>query len=184
MPALAALESNAHSRPAVPHVPVSRPTAKTVAHGSLIVPAAANRDFEAASAYLGRDSRMADVISRAEHAPHELYLKIVHDGNDRFDPTLNTVFWDPRSALRTTGGGTQSPALGLGHELDHATVDPAIRMRGAFAYDAAYDNGEEKRVITGSEAHAARTLGEAVRHDHGGAAFIVASATATERAST
>ncbi len=182
MPALAALEPHAHSRPAAPHVPVRPHPARTIAHGSLIVPASANRDFTAASAYLSRDSRMADVISRAEHAPHDLYLKIVRDGNDRFDPSRNTVFWDPHSALRTTSGGAQSPALGLGHELDHATVDPAVRMRGALAYDPAYDNAEEKRVIAGSEAHAARTLGESVRRDHDGAAFSVDSPIVTEAA--
>ncbi len=38
-----------------------------------------------------------------------------------------------------------------------------------------YDNAEERRVIRGPEAHAARTLGEAGRFDHKGSAYHVAS---------
>jgi hypothetical protein len=41
--------------------------------------------------------------------------------------------------------------------------------------DARYDNAEERRVITGSERHAARTLGESIRYDHGGTTYRVAS---------
>jgi len=144
-------------------------------HGALSVPRAAERDYDAATAYLSRDPGMRDVIERAEHASRPLSLSLVHDGNDRFDPATRRVYWDPHSALRLADGTTQSPALGLGHELDHATVDPAVRMRGALHFDAGYDNGEERRVILGSERAAARTLGEGIRHDHGGTPFAVAS---------
>ncbi len=47
--------------------------------------------------------------------------------------------------------------------------------RLAGAPDAAYDNREERRVVTGSERHAARALGESVRHDHDGTTYRVAS---------
>ena len=147
----------------------------TVAHGSLLVPATADRDFTIAAAYLSRDTRMRDIIDRAERMPHELDLAIVHDGNDRYDPNSHTVYWDPYSALATTMGGRQSPALGLGHELDHATAAPRTLQSGQRRFDSAYDNAEERRVITGSETHAARTLGESVRHDHAGRAYTVGS---------
>ena len=59
--------------------------------------------------------------------------------------------------------------------MDHATVDPAVRGRLQGIYDAKYDNAEERRVIEGSEKHAAHTLGEGVRHDHGGRTYVVSS---------
>ncbi len=149
--------------------------AVTIGHGSLVVPAAAERNFTVAAAYLSRDTRMRDIIERAEALPYELDLEIVHDGNDRYDPGSHAVYWDPYSALQTTSGATQSPALGLGHELDHATAPPRTLEAGERRYDVAYDNAEERRVITGSETHAARTLGEGVRHDHAGRAFTVDS---------
>ena len=77
--------------------------------------------------------------------------------------------------LRVADGGRQSPALGLGHELDHATVDPHIAEAGGNVYDPKYDNREERRVIAGSERHAATTLGEDVRHDHRGWTYRVDS---------
>ena len=144
-------------------------------HGNLSVPAGAERDFTAAAAYLGRDSVMRGIINKAEHARTALHLKINRHDDDSYDPNSSTVNWDPHSALRTTGGGRQSPALGLGHELDHATIGARIRDRGSAISDHAYDDREERRVILGSERHAARTLGEAVRHDHGGSTYYVAS---------
>ena len=147
----------------------------TVAYGSLIVPAAADRNFTLAAAYLSRDTRMRDIIERAESMSHEVDLKVVHDGNDRYDAVSHTVYWDPYSALETTSGGRQSPALGLGHELDHATAAPSPLRAGQRRYDFDYDNAEERRVVTGSETHAARTLGEDIRRDHAGRAYVVVS---------
>jgi hypothetical protein len=54
-------------------------------------------------------------------------------------------------------------------------VGSRIRDRGSAIPDTAYDDREERRVILGSERHAAETLGEAVRHDHGGSTYYVAS---------
>ena len=39
--------------------------------------------------------------------------------------------------------------------------------------DNQYDNGEQRRVITGSEAETARKLGQGIRYDHYGTAYIV-----------
>ena len=66
------------------------------------------------------------------------------------------------------GNARQSPALGLAHELDHAVANPRTFDRLVARDDAAYDNAEERRVITGLERHVARTLHEGVRHDHRG----------------
>jgi hypothetical protein len=40
-------------------------------------------------------------------------------------------------------------------------------------HDRAYDDAEERRVITGVERHAARTLHEGVRRDHRGTLYTV-----------
>ena len=147
----------------------------SVRHGSLSVPAKGERDFEVAASYLAGDSTMRAILERAERAAPHLHLKINHHDDDSYEPSTHTVNWDPHSALRTTDGGRQSPALGLGHELDHATVAPRVADAGADAYDPKYDNREERRVIVGSERHAATTLGEDVRHDHGGSTYRVGS---------
>jgi hypothetical protein len=146
-----------------------------VRYGSLEVPAKHAHDFETAAAYLSKDPSMAAILQKAQQLDHPLHLQINHHNDDSYDPTTNTVNWDPHSALETTDGGRQSPALGLGHELDHATVDAGVRVRGSWSFDAAYDNAEERRVVEGSEAHAAQTLGEDVRHDHSGSVYTVSS---------
>ncbi len=146
-----------------------------VRHGSLDVPSFAERDFELAVNYLSRDAVMRRIIDRAEHERARLHLHVNHRNDDSFDPDNGIVNWDPHSALSTTGGGRQSPALGLGHELDHATARAAIRDRGAEVGVPRYDNAEERRVILGAERHAAFTLGESVRHDHGGECYRVDS---------
>ena len=146
-----------------------------VRFGTLGVPRAASADFAAAASYLCRDPMMRDIIERAEHEVPGLQLRVNARGDDSYEWRTHCVNWDPHSALRTTDGGTQSPALGLGHELDHATAAARLRARGTATSDACYDNAEERRVICGSEAHAARTLGEGVRHDHAGSVYDVDS---------
>src|SRR4029079_9598646 len=79
-----------------------------------------------------------------------------------------TVQWDPPSSIDHSNG-CMSPALALGHELAHADqfdTHPFRYMWDKLHTAGAYDNREEQRVITGPEAHAANTLGEATRNDH------------------
>lgn len=147
----------------------------TIRHGSLYVPASADRDFLTAANYLGRDPAMRRIIDKAEHARTPLHLKVNGHDDDSYDPRTRTVDWDPHSALATTSGGRQSPALGLGHELDHATISSAVRDAGSAISDPVYDDREELRVILGSERHAARMLGEGIRHDHSGTTYHVGS---------
>ena len=144
----------------------------------LLVPPRARRDVAAAFAYLAQDPIERALIARMQRSPRTYRLAIAHDGNDLFDPNRDVIRWDPRSALRTTEGGRQSPALGLGHEIDHAVESRHKESALAARADRRYDTKEERRVITGSETHAARTLGEAVRYDHRGRTYRVASPTA------
>jgi len=146
-------------------------------HGTLTLPATADGVYETAKRYLSHDPREARLFDRLEHARdgRRYHLAINHRDDDHFDPSSNTITWDPYSALRTTRGGRQSPALGLGHEIDHAVERPVTQARLQAIPDARYDNAEERRVITGSERHAARVLHESVRYDHGGTTYRVAS---------
>ncbi|HYZ15565.1 MAG TPA: hypothetical protein VE591_04150 [Candidatus Acidoferrum sp.] len=151
------------------------PTTPTFGH--LRVPATAKDDVASAFAYLSQDSVERSLIDRLEHGDRSYRLVLANDDNDYFDPSDDTIHWDPHSALRVSGG-TQSPALGLGHEIDHAVEDPRTEFRLASSFDRQYDTLEERRVITGSERHAAQTLGEGIRYDHGGEPFRVDSPTA------
>jgi hypothetical protein len=148
-----------------------------VHHGKLDVPRDADREYVVAKSYLSRDPLERALFRKLEHPSddRDYVLSINHRNEDYFDPRTNTIGWDPYSALRTTSGGRQSPALGLGHEVDHAVENRAKESRLMNHFDARYDNAEERRVIRGSETHAAHTLGEGVRHDHGGSVYRVSS---------
>jgi hypothetical protein len=146
-------------------------------HGTLILPRAADALYEQAKRYLSRDPAESKLFKSLEHSSdgRRYHLTINHRNDDHFDPNGNDIAWDPYSALRTSSGGRQSPALGLGHEVDHAVENPRIADRLRDTPDPCYDNAEERRVITGSERHAAQVLGESIRYDHGGTTYRVAS---------
>jgi len=148
-----------------------------VYHGSLAVARSIERDFTAAEKYLRGDSIMSRTFDHLEHARSTTFVTGNAHDDDHYNFAMKTVAWDPHSALQTTSGGRQSPALGLGHELVHADESPTIRAHLDATYDPAYDNREERRVILGAETHAARTLGEGTRHDHGGRVYHVNSPT-------
>lgn len=86
--------------------------------------------------------------------------------NDSYNPATRTINWDPRSALRTTEGGTQSPALGLGHEFGHAAAPRWLTRILSSIPAGGYTNLEEWRVIRLWEVGAATRLGEDVRYSH------------------
>jgi hypothetical protein len=149
-----------------------------VHYGSLAVAASARRDFDQAVAYLSRDPVERSLFERLEHGAQRVTLTTNRHDADYFDPSTHAIHWDPHSALQTAGGGHQSPALGLGHEVDHAVHDGPREWQRAQTPDARFDTAEERRVITGSERHAAHTLGESVRTDHTGSTYRVNSPTA------
>lgn len=121
-----------------------------------------NADVASAKKYLSGSKEMREVISAFESG--NFHIKIIHDGQDRYDPNSRTVYWDPHSALKTTGGGKQSPALGLGHEMAHATGSSHDHLVGTL--DSKFDNKEERRVILNYENRAAKELGESMRQNH------------------
>ena len=88
----------------------------------------------------------------------------------------HTIFWEARKGIILSNGKRQSPAVRLEHEFDHAMDDIDNHKNHESRkerLDNQYDNGEERRVITGSEAETARKLGQGIRYDHYGTAYIV-----------
>jgi hypothetical protein len=146
-----------------------------VHYGSLDVAASARRDFDRAVAYLRRDPVERSLFDRLEHGALHVTLTTNRRDADYYDPNTREIHWDPHSALATASGGRQSPALGLGHEVDHAVHDGPREWQRSQTFDPRFDTAEERRVIMGSERHAAHTLGEGVRHDHGGVTYRVDS---------
>ncbi len=142
---------------------------------AISVPAAARSNYALARAYLSCDPAERRLFQSLQHSSRRFHLRITHDGDDHFDPNTDTIAWDPYSALRTTRGGRQSPALGLAHEISHAVEAPSREASLSAHVLARYDNAEERRVIRGSETEAARVLGESVRHDHRGRVYHVAT---------
>lgn len=142
---------------------------------SLTVPASVRADYALAKAYLCRDPGERALFTRVQDSARRFRLTLNHHGDDHFDPATDTIAWDPYSALRTTRGGRQSPALGLGHEIAHAIESPRREAALSARVLPRYDNAEERRVICGSERHAAQTLGEGIRFDHRGSTYRVAT---------
>ena len=142
---------------------------------SITIPKTARRDYDLARTYLCRDPQERRLFERLDASPRRFVLRVNDRNDDHFDPGTGTIAWDPYSALRTTGGGRQSPALGLGHEVAHAVEAPSRELRYAAEPARGYDTVEERRVIRGSERHAARTLGESTRYDHRGSCYRVAT---------
>jgi hypothetical protein len=139
----------------------------------LLISPRARADYQLARAYVTRDPCERRLFAEFESSQRTFRLTINSRGDDHFDPVTGTIAWDPYSALRTTRGGTQSPALGLAHEIAHAIENPLREARLSARTNARYDDAEEARVIRGSERHAARELGEGVRFDHRGTLYRV-----------
>jgi RHS repeat-associated protein len=118
--------------------------------------------YSAAVDYLRTSSTMKGVVDKFENG--SMPVVFINDGNDRVQG--GKLYWDPHSALNTTSGGKQSPALGLGHEMTHATGRTLGTIIRSMISDPHYDNREERRVIERFEMPAARQLGEGTRTDH------------------
>ena len=115
----------------------------------------------------------------------KINLKASKFGIDRYvaDWKTPTVYWESRQAYQTSDGGAISAATALEHEMDHALDEqtkPNEHKERAKTENSQYDNEEEKRVITGSEAKTAKANGESVRKDHRGIAYPSPSPTSTK----
>ena len=133
-------------------------------------------EFARTVAYLNA-GKASGLIAQLESRTEVISIKEGTALSDVFyNPSSKTITYNPYSALRTTAGGTQSPAVGFLHEADHALQhlsNPAKFSSDKATTDSTYDTAEEKRVITGSEAKAVAKLREDTRKDHGGKEYRV-----------
>jgi RHS repeat-associated protein len=131
--------------------------------------------FWTAAQYLRKDPGMNKIIDQLIVSDDVLTVAAIDSGGNFYDANTHTIFWNPHCATETTQGGKQSPALALGHELAHAAARGWKQFFDNMLPDRDYDTWEEWRVITGPEAAAAKTLGEARRFDHKGKHYWVSS---------
>jgi RHS repeat-associated protein len=117
--------------------------------------------WDISKGYLNQDPGMASIINQLESSSTVYTIRANPYNIDQADYLQKSIDWDPNEAHECTGGGFQSPALILGHELAHLAGP-----RAPYYSDPQYDNLEEKRVITGPETAAANTLGECKRQNH------------------
>jgi hypothetical protein len=134
--------------------------------------------------YLSRDPGMRSIIKQLESSTDLFTVQINHNHDDRFNRSTNTIFWDPDSALALYDKDSltcdindfQSPALGLGHEMAHAARSPLLMLLTEKLQIKPLFDYEERRVVNGPEAAAAKTLGEGVRTSiYGGMPYHVQS---------
>ena len=144
-----------------------------------ITPGATSDDlnkFNLSLSHLALSSYATAVMTQAANSG--VTITFVHNGEDAYDPSTHTIFWDPDSALTVkdefTGGakGVQSAALGLLHEAAHAT-DPNY-WANKNEPNATYGNDEEA-YATNVENSVAAVLGEPERYNHDALSFPVAT---------
>ncbi|KFN40991.1 RHS repeat domain-containing protein [Arenimonas oryziterrae] len=134
-------------------------------------------NVQAAIKYLASQGA-ADGFAKLQADPAVLTIRQAADPTDasqtRYNAFGNVITWADRGAVEVTDAttgvkGTLSPALMMGHEVEHAVneLDGAFTTNTAIV-DAQYDTAEERNVIVNYENQAARNLREPVRGDHGG----------------
>jgi hypothetical protein len=134
--------------------------------------------FDQAIAYLYGATTTRIAITDLNNSDSVYTININDNYDDSYDPSTKTINWDPHAAVETTCGGTQSPALALGHEMGHADEPRFVSAWLQFLQTGDnYENYEERRVIMYIETPAAKMLGEDTRTDHGGTFFPVSSPT-------
>jgi RHS repeat-associated protein len=158
------------------------PVNKSDPTGLTIVPAEDLQDqWKKVKPELMKDPVTRNIINRLERKDVKVELLRTKDPVSRatFDKGFR-IFWNPNSALKSKEGGTLlSPAVALGHEMDHtheALTNPSGYISNYKTPDAQYRRVEERRVITnGSEASMLKTFyNEGPRSDYDVIPYYVA----------
>jgi len=126
--------------------------------------------YDRALQYLARDPGLKLIIEQLRKSSKVYQIRFTDRLAGSFDARSNEIVWNPLGSSLITGG-CASPVFILGHELAHAAGWDSSWLGLSYAFrtmvgDPAYKNREERRVITGPEAAAARTLGEPTRNNH------------------
>ncbi|MDF0584143.1 RHS repeat-associated core domain-containing protein [Bradyrhizobium yuanmingense] len=126
----------------------------------------ATASIDKALDYLRGDPGMRAIIDDLENSWITYTIKAGTGEWNTYVPGTATIRWDPGLGYEVEGG-IVSPAMVLGHELAHANSNFFLRtFRTLFSTGDGYTNYEEKRVITGPDSSAAKSLGEASRSCH------------------
>jgi RHS repeat-associated protein len=138
------------------------------------------KDFQKAKAYLMKSKEGRHLFAELKKKPD--FFVGPNTGKEKDSPLSGTtirdkqpiVTWASRFGQVTRENdaptGTQSPALGLLHELEHALgylEDPeaynARGVEGTGTPGSGFTNAEDERVVKGPETSAAKELGEGTR---------------------
>ena len=157
---------------------------KYVFHGKVKVAKELDADWVKAQTYLGKSPEAINSLNDLVNGKKDLMVEKIGDGNDRFSPSKNTIYWDPNSAMVNTDGSKQTAANGLLHEQGHA--NEYKNHAGRFVKNSNtpvkdYDDKEEERNIKWEQAYS-KELGEGIRHDHRGQPFDAKGPTSLEPA--
>jgi len=151
-------------------------------------PAQFEQSVTVALAYLRKSPTAAAIIDKIERSSTTItiaYLptpdKWTGEGKypgPHYDPRTQTVYWNPELTSpnsEASGGGENSPAFILGHELGHGEQDidgklPALQKER----DDIFHRDAEKELILGKENKVSEELKEVKRKGHEGGDFKLA----------
>lgn len=131
------------------------------------------------------EHNIGGIFAKLEQRPEIIFIT---EGKNQFDPSNNTISWNPTEGMITDILNFLSPVVFLNHEGAHGLrylEDPEGIMKDKHTEDSQYGNKEEKRVIEGVEQKTAEALGEVepgepTRINHFGTPIIVGSPNSTE----
>lgn len=135
------------------------------------------RNIAAATRYLNSNG-LANGIGYVHASKEVVTIAPASDRSDiygnSYDGNTKTLYWADKAALEmvdpNTGEmGRRSPALILGHEVEHAAnhlANPKGFAKDINTPDSTFDNQEERNVIEEYENPGAQKLGEPTRNDH------------------
>jgi len=149
----------------------NNPISGTDSYGLIIdVSSGDQANYNAAINYLNKSPTAKQAIDALQNSSTHYTLVTNSSSDDYYDPALNQIHWDPTSAFKVSGG-TQSPALGLLHEIGHGDdfdQSPIMSTIRSWIGSWSYDDQEEAHVIQGLETTVANELGEGTRKNHKG----------------
>lgn len=142
------------------------------------------QDTYASFEYLSKSPTALNLVQTL--VEHKKTVTIVQ-GNDLADfyytPSDNELTYNPNSALLTEFG-TQTPSVGLIHELGHTELDFNSPVKAFFLNlipSKKYSTQEEKKIITGLETKVIEELGEkGKRENHSGTMYDSQGPTTSE----
>ncbi|MDQ6422393.1 RHS repeat-associated core domain-containing protein [Paenibacillus sp. LHD-117] len=123
--------------------------------------------YERAIAYLETSSTAADLIKLLEDSPEVFTIEFIDNHDMKYVPSTKTISWDPTSGLVLGDKKSiQSAALGLAHEMGHASqhleglLDEKTRMTTELRNKIEADN------LSRFETPIAKELGEYTRKNY------------------